>query len=284
MSGFARRLQQGAAVVTAPSGSSSFPTAGTTGITGVGINPGQLTASGSIKVQTNNVVLDHLDITGTVQVYSGVTGTVIKNCRITTSGGTYCVDCQYTGSAGAVTIQDCQIISTSTTDTAACINLSGGSYVLRCDISGSKQSINGSLSGTTITDNYMHDIVNVSGSAHCENIYTAGTSGGTLIQHNTLLNPLNQTACIFMDGKYGPFSDTTINNNLMAGGGYCIYGGNGATITNVAITNNVYSRTGQTTQPYPAYWAKGGYYGPTAYIDANETYAGNTWADDGSPA
>jgi hypothetical protein len=190
--------------------------------------------------------------------------------------------------AGPVTIEDCEIISDPAANTAACLNLSDGCQILRNNISGSKQNINGSSTNVTIQDNWMHDLVNVTGAAHNENIYISGSAGNTLISHNALENPLSQTANIFLDSKAGSITGVTIQNNLLAGGGYCIYGG-GTLVTNVDIVNNQFSRligAAPGTQPYTAFWANGGQFGPYTSMpsDSASTVSGNVWADNGSPA
>jgi hypothetical protein len=82
-----------------------------------------------------------------------------------------------------------------------------------------------------------------SSTTHDEAMYIpGGGSGGTDIEHNTILNPWPQTAGIFGDDHaWGPIQNLTINNNLVADGG-----DNGAIATgcrgdgnsNVNITNN----------------------------------------------
>ena len=71
-----------------------------------------------------------------------------------------------------------------------------------------------------------------------------------------------------------------INDNLVAGGGYCIYGGQnpgGHTISNIRITNNRFS-----TLYYPTCGA----HGPIAAFTTNGTgnaFSGNVWDVSGKP-
>lgn len=274
--------------VTPSASSPEYPDATTTGITGAGLVLANLTPSGSITISANNTTVDKMDVTGSIKVMPGVTGTVIQNSRITTSGGTYCINCQYSGTAGPVVIQDCEIISTPTTDTSACINISKGSSILRCDISGSKQSVNGGMANVTMQDNYMHDLVNVSGSAHCENIFVGSCTGGLQIIHNRLDNPLTQTATVFLQTTFGSLNDILVQDNLVAGGGYCFYGGapsGSYTTTNVRFLANRYRRN---PPDGTAFWANGGNFGTKAYMatgsDPSNQYSGNIWDDDGTAA
>ena len=66
-----------------------------------------------------------------------------------------------------------------------------------------------------------------------------------------------------------PVANQTIENNLLAGGGYTIYAGNGHgnTTSNIVIKGN---RFGQ------LYYPKGGQFGPDAYF--NPAGKGNVWS------
>lgn len=309
MSGFTRRLQQSVSVI-ASAPSSAFPTAATTGIAGVGLTTADLTASGSVVVSTNDIVLDKLYITGNVTFSGSPTGCIIKRCRIEVPGAnTRAIDLRNTG--GPVIIEDCELIYTLPPDqisgSTAAINCPApyAHQILRCDISVFPHGIDVGAGPYLIQDNYLHDSVvyqgtQAQGPTHNDCIYMASSNGGQIL-HNSLLNPLPQTAAIINDvhaAGSGNFSGLTIDNNLMAGGGYTIYPVNDSTnpnnisFTNVHITNNVFSRligTSPGTQPYPAYYANGGNFGAkyptgfsTYFADPSNVWSGNTWGDDGS--
>ena len=90
-----------------------------------------------------------------------------------------------------------------------------------------------------------------------------------LIQHNTMLNSYGQTDAIGLFQDFTVVSNVTINDNLLAGGGYTIYGGMGShgQSSNIMVTNNVFS-----TMYYP----QGGHYGPATAFDP--TASGNVWS------
>jgi hypothetical protein len=95
----------------------------------------------------------------------------------------------------------------------------------------------------TLTANYWHDLVEQAGD-HSENVYFGGGNLAINVTGNTMLNPLDQTAAIFMDNSSGGLYDgVTISQNLLAGGGYTIYGGvaKGGSVQNEVITNNAFS-------------------------------------------
>ena len=151
--------------------------------------------------------------------------------------------------------------------------------VTNCNIYYMKQAVNifsGTVAGVTITGNYMHDIVLYTGD-HSEHIYGGSTSAGgnnITVSGNTLLNPLNQTACLYLN-NVNPFTNCTVTGNLMAGGGYCVYAGN-ASSTGIVVTNNVVSTV---------YYATGGYYGalyptsPPVWGSSGNVWSGNSWLD-----
>jgi hypothetical protein len=108
---------------------------------------------------------------------------------------------------------------------------------------------------------------------HYEDIYYGGGAGPLIVNHNTMLNPEGQTAVVFASVDFGDQTTLTITNNLMAGGGYMIYGGGsgsgGSVVGPVTITGNRFSRK---------YYPQGGYYGVAAEIkEAVTTWSGNVW-------
>lgn len=108
---------------------------------------------------------------------------------------------------------------------------------------------------------------------HYEDIYYGGGAGALTVDHDTMLNPQGQTAVVFASVDFGEQTALTITDNLMAGGGYMIYGGGsgsgGKVLGPVTITGNRFSRK---------YYPKGGYYGVDAYLNkAVTTWSGNRW-------
>ncbi len=110
---------------------------------------------------------------------------------------------------------------------------------------------------------------------HYEDIYYGGGGGPLIVNHNTMLNPQGQTAVVFASVDFGNQTTLTITNNLMAGGGYMIYGGGsgsgGSVLGPVTITGNRFSRK---------YYPDGGYYGLDSYMtNSVTTWSGNIWDD-----
>lgn len=258
-----------------PTGGVGFPSATSTGLTGVGVTAAQLTVKAGASVKTSTV-FDLCDFTGPVNCYPGAATLKITRSRITLSD-IYGVDGMYAGGSCALDIEDCDIICPTTHDCAALLDLAPGSTVKRCRFSGGKQHLTGSFSGALIQGNYGDGIQNFTGSEHCENIYVGGpcATQGQIVG-NTWLNSLDQTAAIFLDSKGGPLSNLLIQGNLLAGGTFVVYGGAQETQpSNIAIVGNTFSKR---------YWPLGGDSGSyTAVSTVNGCqFSGNVW-EDGTP-
>ena len=123
----------------------------------------------------------------------------------------------------------------------------------------------------TLTNSFCLDNVNNPG-AHYECIYV--DNGSVTLNHNTLLTAHSQTAAIYMSN---PLGTVKVTNNLLAGGGYTLYGGaksDGTGVSSETVTGNRFSRL---------YFPKGGYYGPVAYMPNSYTWSGNVWDDTRKP-
>ena len=121
-----------------------------------------------------------------------------------------------------------------------------------------------------VDGNYIHDPGYIAGD-HTNGFYVNGGTEPLTIENNTIFDRLGQTDTINLDaGSSGvPVANKTIENNLLAGGGYSIYGGDalGNPTSKIVIEGN---RFGQ------LYYPKGGQYGPAAYF--NPAGTGNVWS------
>lgn len=124
-----------------------------------------------------------------------------------------------------------------------------------------------------IGDNYIHDMGYQSGD-HINGTTSNGSTTPLTIRHNTVFNQYDQTDAISLFQDFGIEANRTITDNLVAGGGYTIYGGDneryGKTY-NIVITNNRFSKK---------FFPNSGYYGPLAAFDSSgsgNVYSGNYW-------
>jgi hypothetical protein len=123
-----------------------------------------------------------------------------------------------------------------------------------------------------ITGNYIHDLANPPG-AHVDGIQCNSYCGLT-VTGNTILNEWGQTATVALFADFGTPRNSTISGNLLAGGGYSIYGG-GDGASNITITNNRFSKL---------YFPNGGQFGTRAHIAPGTVLSGNIWDDSGAAA
>jgi len=121
-----------------------------------------------------------------------------------------------------------------------------------------------------IQDNYIHDVTPAAPGSHLNGTTSNGSTVPLTIQHNTVFNPNGQTDAVSLFEDFGVEANVVINDNLLAGGGYTVYGGQnagGPQAYNIKITNNRFSTI---------YFPQGGYYG---YITAfNPSAPGNVWS------
>lgn len=225
--------------------------------------PGQVISNisltdGVIDVRANDVTIQNSRITtgdGTlganwaIYIAEGVTGTTIRN---TTMQGT---DCQGSSLLAGVW------------------NTSSDALVMDHDYA---QCVDDILHGPgTVTNTYSIDNANIPGD-HYEPISYDGGNGGITLKHDTLINTHDQTAAVFVSCQDGPVTSYTIEDSLLAGGDYVLYGpaANGPCDSGTGpqlVVGNRFSR---------AYFRKGGFYGvATAFQDGNTTWSGNIWDD-----
>lgn len=148
-----------------------------------------------------------------------------------------------------------------------------GTQVLRSDISGVSTGIQ--THEGLIQDNYIHDMGYLPGD-HTNGTTSNGSTEPLAIRHNTIFNQYDQTDAISLFQDFGLEANRVIENNLVAGGSYTIYGGQNTgapTAYNIKINNNRFSRL---------FFRTGGTFGPVGAFDplapGNE-FSGNVWDD-----
>jgi hypothetical protein len=220
-------------------------------VTGAGAVLAGLSFTCYVNVEANNVTLNDDSIT--TDNYWGValrhtTGATIENSAIAGTDAT-------TGEVGSA-IDDVYGDSTAMT-------------IKNNNISYFKTAIQ--ISTGMISGNYIHNPGYVTGD-HTNGILDIGTTQPLTITGNTILDSLSQTDAISLDATLSGqvIANKTITGNLIAGGGYPIYGGTdrGATISHMTITGN---RFGQ------GFYTLSGLYGPVAYYTTTGT--ANTWTN-----
>ena len=154
---------------------------------------------------------------------------------------------------------------------------STGTQFLRNNVTNSSTGVQ--IYEGLIADNYIHDMGYQSGD-HINGTTSNGSTTMMTIQHNTILNQISQTDAISLFQDFGVEANRLITDNLVAGGGYTIYGGDNERFgktSNIKITNNRFSTL---------YYPNGGSYGPIAAFDSSGSgnlLSGNYWDSNLSP-
>ena len=229
-----------------------------------------------VEVTGNGAVLSGLSIPCDVNITAS--SVTIKDDRVVT-GGPYDISMRHTT---GVTIENSTIGGLNATAgrvNSAISDLYGdstGMVIKDNNISAFRSAVQ--ISAGLVIGNYIHDPGYISGD-HTNGVIANGGTEPLTIYHNTILNDLSQTDAITIDTLQipGPVTNKVIEDNLLAGGAYPIYGGAafGHTTSHILIENN---RFGQVFYP------KSGQFGPVAYFDstrAGNIWSGNTWISSG---
>jgi Right handed beta helix region len=285
----ANNAQPNSPCVTVPH-ACGFPDATNTGVpsgTVLRSVPGQVSsgpgwhfdAQGSrVMVTASGTVLSGLSIPYTLEI--DASDVTVRDVRVTASGN-FGISLRHTT---GVTIEDSTISGqNSTTGRAgsAISDVYGDSTAIvirNNDISQFRTGVQ--ISTGLIANNYIHDPGYISGD-HTNGIYVGGTTKPLTIYGNTIFNRLGQTDDINLDASSSQqdVANKFVVNNLLAGGGYSIYGGgsHSGSTSNIVIEDNEFGRL---------YYPKGGQYGPAAYFNpqrAGNVWSGNVWSGTSVP-
>ena len=226
-----------------------------------------------VEVTGNGTVLTGLSIPGSLNI----TGSnVTINDVAVISGGSFGISLRHTS---GVTIENSTISGQNATSGRLGYAIddvygdSTGMTIKNNNISAFRTAAQ--VSNGVISGNYIHDPGYLAGD-HTNGIYSGGDTQPLTISGNTILNSIGQTDAINLDSLTGPgqpVANKTVTGNLLAGGGYVVYGGaaSGNAATNVVIKNNDFGQ---------AYFAKSGQWGAIAYFNSagsGNVWSGNTW-------
>jgi len=262
-----------------------------------------LTPSGSLVIRQAGTVVSGVDVTGTIQVLAD--DVTIENSRVTqtstcgptNSCGNYAIKVE----AGLTGVRIAHV-ETATAPAATCqqdIRNTGSSLTIEAAYLHACDGNVYAAGPTVLKDSYGIAKIVIS-TNHIENIYFNETSFTAI--HDTLLNPVNQTAVIF--GNSGGGRDVTncsnqltIQESLLAGGGYSLYpcahsAQPGSSTLNVidnhfarCLTTSIYEANGGHHPCSGGFDANGYYPASGSYGIASDyylgtgTWRGNVWDD-----
>ena len=225
--------------------------------------PSTITAAGT--------VIDGKLITQPLVIASSASNVTIRNSKISAQGNWLVLN-----DAGAKNLQivDTELDGKGNTSNDAAV--AGRNYTL------TRVNIHGTVDGlklgdnVTVQDSYIHDLV-MTGDSHNDGMQSLG-SNDVLIRHNTIIIGKGSTSAILLStGSADEMRRITIDNNLVGGGAYTIYGGYQAGVDDPSkVSDIVVSNNRFTTQVYP----NGGAYGPLTSVSRPAvTVSGNSWYD-----
>jgi hypothetical protein len=239
----------------------SWPSATSTGASGsLG------SASGEVTLSKDGQVYENMRVKGTITVTA--CNVTIRNVEVDTgepftgdnTPDLFAIWLQESASCG-VTIDRVSTITSGAPNvyvtTSVRVARGGPVTITNSKMIGAQLGILGVSSGM-VRGNYIELGKNMRGD-HNDSIQGDGSSGLT-IDHNTLLNPNEQTSALALYTEYGNNTNDLVSNNLFAGGGYACYCGDGmsdnngkaARASNVSFVNNVFWRR---------YYPDSGYFG-----------------------
>jgi hypothetical protein len=234
-------------------------------------------ARGWLQVTSDGAVVEGLEVSGPIDVKGK--NVTVRNNVVLVSGDTWGVALRHTTNA-TVTGNTIGAVGTTPRLLVGIKDIYGdsvGTTVTANDVAGASTGIQ--MGAGVIRDNFVHDLELQEGD-HINGIMSNGSTQRLEIDHNTVLNSFAQTDAVGLFQDFGIEADRVITRNLLAGGGYAIYGGDNrrfGVTHDIKIVGNRFSKI---------YFPTGGYYGPLAAFDnqgAGNVWANNTWDEDGSP-
>jgi hypothetical protein len=239
------------AVTTPPATLAAWPTADSTGSSGA-LTP----VDGDVVLKQDGQTYSNMLVTGTLSVTA--CNVTIRNVEVNagepfTGDNTpdlFAIWLQQNESCG-VTLDHVSVLTRKAPNNYVTTGVrdARGAPVTITDskMVGAQLGILGVSSGM-VKDNYVELGANMRGD-HNDALQVDGSAGLT-IEHNTLLNPNDQTSALALYTEYGNNHNDVVKDNLMAGGGFTCYCGDGksdndgnpARAVNVSFIDNVFWR------------------------------------------
>lgn len=226
--------------------SNDFPTTATTGATGelADVTP----PTGELILDGDNQVLENVRVHGTVTV-TGCNVTV-RNVEID-DGETYTGDStpddfllwDKAGEGCTTTIDRVSTLTPAGKYATEAVRSTGLGHQEVTSLRAVGQQLGITLGDADhVSDSYI-ELAHVLRGDHNEDILEDGDNG-VVLEHNTFLNPNDQTASLSLFNEFGPNTNFLIKDNLLAGGGYACYCGDGvdAHASNISFVGNVFWR------------------------------------------
>jgi hypothetical protein len=232
----------------------NWPYTDNTGLT----DPNNLTVvNGDTTITAAGATVQNLDVRGTLTIQAN--NVTVRNCRVWIGAFWGIV---VTSGYSGILIEDCEIGKDYVNSSKGILIGAADSTevtIQRCYIHHVGDGIFGGTVGDatpkcklTVQDCYITDIRETDGDDNVETIDDHKGDGmeflgqltETVIKHNHIEVPTDQTSCLLFDAHWGNMQDVTIENNLLNGAGYTVYTRitEGYTFEGLTIIDNHFGR------------------------------------------
>jgi hypothetical protein len=285
-----------AAPAAAATGCFSKPSAcGYPDATTAGVPAGTALTTVSSVTLSSGQTLEGKTVTNGVRV-TGPNVTIRNSVIKTPSGGNGNTAIELANGATNFTIEHSEVTGNGSKTNAPESNVwnhynNAGFKVIDSYLHGVPDNIEGSVA--EVRDSFIAVDAEYSG-AHSENIYLCGASAKVV--HSTLYNFSDETSLIFGDGICGKGNTVTVEDSMLAGGGYMLQPNAKGVSAPVRIVDNRVGRCLTTARQDSGggyvcasgadangYWPRGGHYGLDTELGKEAVWSGNVW-DDNSAA
>ena len=231
--------------------------------------------NGQLTFAKAGEVVEDKDITGCITVTAS--NVTLRRFRIRGCAREPVIGVGY-GLSG-IRIEDCEIDGGNLNPNGSAVGYDGYA-IRRCDIHRVGSGLH-MTNNVVIEENWVHDL-HEGEDSHNDAVITNGGSR-FVVRRNTLENRHTQTAVIALYGDLAPVVDAVVEDNLLVGGGYTVYGGSvpgkrfSAQASGIRVTGNRFGR---------AFYPTGGRFGPVSGFDRGRpgnVWSGNVWDDTGAP-
>jgi hypothetical protein len=229
-----------------------------------------LTPAQSLTVTTNGQIIEGVDLHGSIIVKAD--DVVIRSSRLTNDNTAIRFE-----EGSNLRVERVTFVGGGAKTLDGAIQAWGNITVRRIQVSGFGEGIDIYGAGGLIEDNYFHDMANANGKL-MDGI-EAWEARHLVIRHNVIEMPDgNSVIKLPLDVPVPGGDDVLIENNLLAGGGYTVYGGYDPPNSNPSYTNVRFIANRFSTKFGP----KCGFYGPGAFIESSLSHD-NVWHETSAP-
>lgn len=229
-----------------------------------------LSPSDGMIVTSDGQVIEALEVAGAIVVRAS--DVVIRNCRITHDTTAIRFE-----EGTNLRVERVTFVGADAATLDGAIQAWGDLHVRRIQVRGFGEGIDLFGAGGLIEDSYFHDMANAEG--ELMDGIEAWQAAHLTIRHNVIEMPEgNSVIKLPLDVPVPGGDDVLIENNLLAGGGYTVYGGYDPPNQNPSYTNVRFIGNRFSTKFGP----KCGYSGPGAFIESELSHD-NVWHESGEP-